>query len=216
MTEKVRLLVVDDHEVVRYGLKLLLQTYDHLEVVGEAQTLEEAMVLTDRFRPHIVIMDVMLKNECGIEGCREIMKRYPGTKVIILTSFDREELFWKAIKAGVQGFVLKDTGNEELIKAIDAAMRGECVLDPSITHKLLEYLRTAKGQRGAAGAGLSRQEKKVLALLSQGLTNREIAERILLSEKTVRNYVSRILNKLNLHNRAEAAVYAARHGITYE
>src|SRR5690606_14497442 len=107
-------------------------------------------------------------------------------------------------------------GNEELIKAIDAAMRGECVLDPSITHKLLEYLRTAKGQRGAAGAGLSRQEKKVLALLSQGLTNREIAERILLSEKTVRNYVSRILNKLNLHNRAEAAVYAARHGITYE
>ncbi|HHW06714.1 MAG TPA: response regulator transcription factor [Clostridia bacterium] len=214
--EKTKLIIVDDHEVVRYGLRLFLESYDHLAVVGEAQTLAETISLMERVRPSIVILDVLLKNECGIQCCKEIMQRYPDTRIIILTSFGNEEVILKAIKAGAKGFVLKDTGNEELIKAINAAIKGESLLDPLITHKLLNHLRQISGQGTGAQVHLSQQERRVLALLSEGLSNREIANKILLSEKTVRNYVSKILNKLNLNNRAEAAVYAAKHGIRYE
>jgi two-component system response regulator DevR len=214
--EKVKLIIVDDHEVVRYGLKLLLQNFDYLEVVGEAQTWPEINSLMEVFNPHIVIMDVRLKNECGIECCNEIMARYPTTKVIMLTSYGDEDVILKAIKAGAKGFVLKDTGNDELLQAIDAAIKGESMLDPLITKKLLNHLRKVPVKQAFATTGLSKQERKILALLSEGLSNKEIAAEILLSEKTVGNYISKILNKLNLSNRAEAAVYAASRGIKYE
>lgn len=210
--KKAGVLIVDDHEVVRYGLTLLLQQYEHLEVVGEASNLEEAKVLLDKHKPQVVIMDVRLKDSSGIKGCGEITRAYPDISVIMLTSFGDDEVVLESIRAGAKGFVLKDAGNDELIKAIDAAIRGESMLDPTITGKLLEHLRRSPLEMPEQKNKLTKQERKVLALVSEGLTNKEIAKEIFLSEKTVRNYVSNILSKLNLSNRAEAAVYAARNG----
>jgi DNA-binding NarL/FixJ family response regulator len=213
LVEKVKVLLVDDHEVVRYGLSLLLNQYDYLEVVGEAQNLEESLKLIEKQKPQIVIMDVRLRNSSGIKSCSEIMRLYPDTSVIMLTSFGDDEIVLESIRSGAKGFVLKDAGNDELIKAIDAAIRGESMLDPMITSKLLNHLRKAPMEMSDQKIKLTKQEKKVLALISEGRTNKEIAKEIYLSEKTVRNYVSNILSKLNLNNRAEAAVYAAKNGI---
>lgn len=204
--KKAKVMIVDDHEVVRSGLSFLLSQYDYLEVVGTAETIEEAFLLMEKHHPRIVLMDVRLKKDCGIECCREIVERYPETKVIMLTSYGNDEVILNAIRAGANGFVLKDTGNDGLIRAIDAAIRGESMLDPVITNTLLSHLR--RGQDAGQKTKLSNQEKKVLALLSEGFTNKEIAREIFLSEKTVRNYVCSILSKLSLNNRAEAAVYA--------
>lgn len=206
--EKVKVLIVDDHEVVRYGLSILLKRYDYLEVVGEAQTIEGTMALMEKYCPKIVIMDVRLKNCSGIECCREVLRQYPDTNVIMLTSYGGDEEILNSIRAGARGFVLKDTGNNELIRAIDTAINGESMLDPMITNTLLHHLRRVPDETLEQKTKLSKQEMKVLALISEGHTNREIAKQIFLSEKTVRNYVSNILSKLNLHNRAEAAVYA--------
>lgn len=208
-----KVLIVDDHEVVRYGLKELLKRYDYLEVVGEAQTIEETFALMEKYYPQIVIMDVRLKNCSGIDCCREILRQYPETNVIMLTSFAGDEVIVNSIRAGAKGFVLKDTGNGELIRAIDAAIKGESMLDPMITNKLLNHLRKVPDQMYEQKSKLSKQERKVLALVSAGCTNKEIAKEIFLSEKTVRNYVSRLLSKLDLNNRAEAAVYAVENHI---
>ncbi|PKM81053.1 MAG: DNA-binding response regulator [Firmicutes bacterium HGW-Firmicutes-14] len=210
---KVKVLIVDDHEVVRYGLNLLLNRYDYLEVVGEAQTKEETLALMEQFGPQVVIMDVRLKNCSGIDCCREILRQYPETNVIMLTSFGGADVILNSIEAGAMGFVLKDTGNGELIRAIDAAIKGESILDPMITNKLLNHLRKVPGDLYEKKSNLSKQERKVLELIAEGLSNKEIAKHIFLSEKTVRNYVSRLLGKLNLNNRAEAAVYAVENHI---
>ncbi|HHW06716.1 MAG TPA: response regulator transcription factor [Clostridia bacterium] len=208
--ERVKVLIVDDHEVVRYGLSLWFKQYDYLEVVGEAKSLTEAMQMMEKHRPRIVIMDVRLKDSSGIQGCAEITSRYPGTSVIMLTSFGDDDVLLESIRAGAKGFVLKDAGNEELLKAVDAAIRGESMLDPTVTGRLLEHLRKSPLEITEDKVKLTKQEKKVLALIAQGMTNKEIAREIFLSEKTVRNYVSNILSKLNLSNRAEAAVWATK------
>ncbi|HHY60259.1 MAG TPA: response regulator transcription factor [Clostridia bacterium] len=208
--ERVKVLIVDDHEVVRYGLSLLFQQYDHLEVVGAAKNLEEAMQLMEQYRPKVVIMDVRLKDSSGIQGCAEITSRYPGTSVIMLTSFGDDDVVLESIRAGAKGFVMKDAGNLELLKAVEAAIRGESMLDPTVTGRLLEHLRRSPWEIPEEKVKLTKQEKRVLALLAEGMTNKEIAREIFLSEKTVRNYVSNILSKLNLSNRAEAAVWATK------
>ncbi|MHB1405913.1 MAG: response regulator transcription factor [Desulfitobacteriaceae bacterium] len=208
---KIRVLVADDHEIVRLGLIHLLEQYPDLEGVDEGATsLTEVLSKTEQHRPDVVIMDVRLKGSSGIDACREVCNRFPQIKVIMLTSYGDEETVMESIFAGAKGYILKDVGNDELIRAVQAVYRGESLLDPVITKKLLDRMRYNKQNDDEAFEHLTDQEKKVLICITEGKTNREIAETIFLSEKTVRNYVSSILGKLHLSNRTEAAAFATK------
>lgn len=211
---KQRLLLVDDHEVVRLGLKSLLEENAHYEVVGEAGTAKEAIEQTGRLRPDIVLMDIRLPGSSGIDACEEITKNYPDIRVIMLTSYAEDEMLFSAIRAGASGYILKQVGSDDLMRAIDAVGRGEALLDPAVTQRVFQEVRRAvKDEEASAFASLSTQEKHVLLLVSEGKTNREIAKSLFLGEGTVRNYVSSILSKLSVSNRAEAAAYAVEHNL---
>jgi len=163
-------------------------------------------------RPDVVLMDIRLAGGSGVEACKKIMSQLPETKVIMLTSYAEDEMLFAAIRAGAAGYVLKQVGSQDVIRAIDAAARGEGTMDPSLTQRVLsEMRRTLQKEEGAAFAELTDQEKQVLALIAEGKINREIAQALFLSEGTVRNYVSSVLSKLNVANRAEAAAYATQH-----
>ncbi|MHB1418541.1 MAG: response regulator transcription factor [Bacillota bacterium] len=207
--EQIKILIVDDHEVVRLGLASLFEQYPYFSVVGEASNAADALHKVEECQPEVVILDIRLQKGNGIEVCREVTSKYQGVNVIILTSYGEEDLVLEAIMAGAKGYILKDVGNDELIRAIEAVRKGESLLDPVITKKLLERMRRPVHERSEIEL-LSKQEKKVLGLVASGKTNREIAHTIYLSEKTVRNYVSKILTKLNLTNRTEAAAFAAK------
>ena len=207
---KIKVLVVDDHEIVRMGLTHFIEQYPDLEVVDGASSLGEALLKTEQYRPDVVIMDISLKNSSGIDATREITRCFPNTKVIVLTSYGDEDILMESIFAGAKGYVLKDVGSDEVIRAIRAAHRDESLLDSVVTRKLLDKMRKSGQKEHDALDQLTEQERKVLVLIAEGKTNREIAETIYLSEKTVRNYVSSILAKLNLVNRTEAAAYAAK------
>jgi two-component system, NarL family, response regulator DevR len=212
--EKKEILLVDDHEVVRLGLKSLLEHSDKFEVVAEAGTAKEAIRLVEEYQPDVVLMDIRLPGVSGIEACQEITDRWPDVRVVILTSYAEDDMLFSAIRAGASGYVLKQIGAEGLITAIEAACRGEALLDPAVTQRVFQEVRRAvKEEEAAAFANLSQQEKHVLALVSEGRTNREIAEALFLGEGTVRNYVSSILSKLGVSNRAEAAAYAVTHNL---
>jgi two-component system, NarL family, response regulator DevR len=191
---KQRILLVDDHEVVRLGLKALLERHPSFEVVAEAGTAREAVERVEDFSPDVVVMDIRLPGGSGIEACEEIASRFPSSKVIMLTSYAEDEMLFSAIRAGASGYVLKQIGGEDLVRAIEAVGRGEALLDPVVTQRIF-------------------QEKHVLLLVSEGKTNREIAKALFLGEGTVRNYVSSILSKLGVSNRAEAAAYAVEHNL---
>jgi two-component system, NarL family, response regulator DevR len=209
-----RVMLVDDHELVRLGLKTLLSRYPHFEVVAEAGDAAEALVKVLHYRPDVVVMDIRLPGKSGIEATREIVKRLPETKVVMLTSYAEDDLLFDAITAGAAGYVLKRIGSDELVHALETVGRGESLLDPGVTQKVFRRMReSARQAEDAAFATLTDQEVRVLALLTQGKTNKEIASEIFLSERTVRNYVSSILDKLDLSSRAEAAAYAVRHHI---
>lgn len=209
-----RVLLVDDHEVVRLGLGALLQSQPGTTVVAEAGSAEEAIRQVERHRPDIVLMDIRLPGESGITACRTITTRWPDTKVIMLTSFADDDLIFQAIQAGAAGYVLKQVGNEELLRAIEAVREGEALLDPAVTRKVIERVRQREREADAAAfRDLTERELEVLALMAEGKTNAEIAEALTLSEKTVRNHVSVILEKLGVSNRIEAATYAVRHDI---
>jgi DNA-binding NarL/FixJ family response regulator len=211
---KQKILLVDDHEVVRLGLKSLLELHPQYEVVGEAGTAKEAVEQVARNRPDVVLMDIRLPGASGIEACEEITRSYPGTKVIMLTSYAEDEMLFSAIRAGASGYVLKQISGDALISAIDAVSRGEALLDPAVTQRVFQEVRRAvKDEEALAFANLSQQEKHVLMLVSEGKTNREIAKTLFLGEGTVRNYVSSILSKLGVSNRAEAAAYAVEHNL---
>lgn len=210
----IRILLVDDHEIVRLGLKTLLSRYPHFEVVAEAGDAQEAMEQTIRHQPDVVVMDIRLPGKNGIEATREIIEMRPQTKIIMLTSHADDDVLFDAISAGASGYVLKQIGSNDLVRALETIGRGESMLDPAITQKVFQRVReTARRAEDEYFATLTEQELNILALVTEGLTNREIAERIFLSEKTVRNYVSSILSKLDLSSRAEAAAYAVRHHI---
>lgn len=211
---KQTILLVDDHEVVRLGLKALLQRYPQFEVVGEAATAREAIDLVAAKRPDVVLMDIRLPGASGIEACEEITARFPNTRVLMLTSYAEDEMLFSAIRAGAAGYVLKQIGSEDLIRALEAVARGEALLDPAVTQRVFQEVRRAvREEEAAAFAALSQQEKYVLLLVSEGKTNREIAQILFLGEGTVRNYVSSILSKLGVSNRAEAAAYAVEHNL---
>ena len=209
---KVRILLVDDHTIVRLGLKTLIGDQPDLEVVGEASTAAEAVRAAERLRPDVVLMDIRMPGEGGIEATRQITTRFPQSKVVMLTSFADDELVVHAIRAGAAGYVLKQVDNAELLRAIEAAARGEALLDPATTARLLARVR--ENERKAdedAFRELSNRELDVLAPLARGKTNAEIGRLLNLSEKTVSNYVSTILEKLHLTNRIELATYAVEH-----
>jgi two-component system response regulator DevR len=211
---KQRILIVDDHEVVRLGLKSLLEHHSQFEVVGEAGTAREAIEQVARHQPDIVLMDIRLPGTSGIEACEEITTNYPESRVVMLTSYADDEMLFSAIRAGASGYVLKQIGGNDLIRALEAVGRGEAMLDPSVTQRVFQEVRRAvKEEEAAAFVNLSQQEKHVLLLVSEGRTNREIAKALFLGEGTVRNYVSSILSKLGVSNRAEAAAYAVEHNL---
>jgi DNA-binding NarL/FixJ family response regulator len=209
-----RILLVDDHEVVRLGLRALLDKHPNFEVVAEAATARDALEKTQLYKPEVVVMDIRLKGGSGIEACQEITTNHPETKVIMLTSYAEDEMLFSAIRAGAAGYVLKQIGGDDLIRAIEAVGRGEALLDPAVTQRVFQEVRkAAREEEASAFAELTQQEMHVLQLVSEGRTNRQIAEILYLGEGTVRNYVSSILSKLNVRNRAEAAAYAVEHNL---
>jgi DNA-binding NarL/FixJ family response regulator len=211
---KQRILLVDDHEVVRLGLRALLDHHAQFEVVGEAATAKEALEQVARTHPEIVLMDIRLPGTSGIEACEEIIKHFPETRVVMLTSYAEDEMLFSAIRAGASGYILKQIGGEDLMRALEAVGRGDAMLDSSVTQRVFQEVRRAvKEEEASAFANLSQQERHVLLLVSEGKTNREIAKALFLGEGTVRNYVSSILSKLGVSNRAEAAAYAVEHNL---
>jgi len=211
---KQRILIVDDHEVVRLGLKALLEQHPQFEVVAEAGNSKEALEQVERYLPDVVLMDIRLPGESGIDATERITTNYPEIRVIILTSYAEDEMLFSAIRSGASGYVLKQIGAEDLIKAVEAIGRGEALLDPAVTQRVFQEVRRAvREEEASAFANLSQQEKHVLLLVSEGRTNREIAKTLFLGEGTVRNYVSSILSKLTVSNRAEAAAYAVEHNL---
>lgn len=210
--EKTRILLVDDHDIVRLGLMTLLNDQPDMEVVGEASTSAEAVSATEKLNPDVVLMDIRLPGEGGIEATRLVTARFPKSKVVMLTSFADDELVMRAINAGAVGYVLKQVGNEELIRAIQAAARGEAVLDPSTTARLLTRVRAAdRKAEEDAFRDITDREMDVLLHLAKGKTNAEIGRLLNLSEKTVGNYVGNMFEKLHMNNRIELAAYAYEH-----
>jgi two-component system response regulator DevR len=211
---KKKIIIVDDHEIVRLGLKSLLDQYPQYEVVAEAKNANEAVAQVESFHPDIVLMDIRLPGKSGIDACEEIKQNFPDVKVIMLTSYAEDEMLFSAIKAGASGYILKQIDSDGLVKSIEAVARGEASLDPAVTQRVFqEVKRAVKEEEAASFSELSQQERMVLKLVSEGRTNREIALALYLGEGTVRNYVSSILSKLVVSNRAEAAAYAVEHNL---
>ena len=209
-----RLLVVDDHEVVRQGLVALLDRREGFSVVAEAGTVAEAIAEARRHQPDIVVMDVRLPDGSGVEACREIRSELPETRVVMLTSYPDEEAVLSAIVAGASGYLLKQIRARDLVAALETVGRGGSLLDPAVTEKVLERVRRiATGGQTDELAALTAQERKILMLVAEGKTNKEIASDVFLSDKTVKNYVSSILSKLNLERRTQAAAFVAKHHI---
>ena len=207
-----RLLVVDDHEVVRQGLVALLERRAGFSVVAGVGTAAEAITAARTYLPDLVIMDVRLPDGSGIEATREIRAENPAIRVVMLTSYPDEEAVFAAIVAGASGYLLKQVRSRDLIAALEAVGRGESLLDPAVTEQVLERIRgIAHGTYRDELAQLTRQEQTILLLVAEGQTNKEIAAQVFLSDKTVKNYVSSILAKLNLQRRAQAAVFMTHH-----
>jgi DNA-binding NarL/FixJ family response regulator len=207
----VRIMLVDDHEVVREGLKTLLLRREGFEIVAQAGSVAEAISEAKRYQPDVVVMDVRLPDGSGIEACREIREAQPQTHVIILTSYADDDAVFASILAGASGYVLKQTRGNAVADAIAAVARGESLLDPAVTEKVMERMRSANARKEADPLdALNEQEHKILQLIAEGKTNKEIAGDVFLSDKTVKNYVSSILTKLNLRRRSEAAAFIAR------
>jgi DNA-binding NarL/FixJ family response regulator len=210
--QPIRVMIVDDHEVVRQGLRAMLEAAGDVVVAGEAARVQEAVEVAESVRPDVVVMDVRLEDGSGIEATREIRARRPDTKVVMLTSFADDEALFASIMAGASGYVLKQVRGGDLLQSIRTVARGGSLLDPAVTGAVLDRLRRGKHLlKDERLARLSPQEERILALVADGKTNKEIGEELHLAEKTVKNYVSSILSKLEVARRAEAAAYLARH-----
>lgn len=206
-----RIMIVDDHDVVREGLLALLKRREGFDVVGQASTVQEAIAEAARTMPDVIVMDVRLPDGSGIEACRAIRESRPETKVLMLTSYADEDAVFASILAGASGYVLKQTRGRDLGDAIASVARGDSLLDAAVTQKVLDRVRNS-GKRKAEDPlnTLTEQEQKILHLIAEGKTNKQIADDVFLSDKTVKNYVSNILRKLNLTRRSEAAAFIAR------
>jgi two-component system, NarL family, response regulator DevR len=211
-TRPIRLLIVDDHKVVRLGLRTLLGRYSDIEVAGEAGTVAAAIEETARLQPIVVLMDVRLPDGNGFEACRRIRKAQPDTRVLFLTSFADEEIVLESIDAGGDGYLLKEIDDESLVRAIRTVASGQSILDPAVTRRVLERVKNPEALAGKDRFEmLSPQERRVLALVAEGKTNKEIGSALGLSDKTVKNYLSNILEKLQMTRRSQAAAFFVQH-----
>jgi DNA-binding NarL/FixJ family response regulator len=214
MMDTLNIMLVDDHEVVRMGLRMLIEQVSDVKIVAETGSAEEAIRLCSVHQPDVVIMDIrMPPGNSGIEACRTIVERWPQTQVIMLTSFANDELIAAAIQAGAVGYVLKQGGTSELVRTLDAVRHGAAMLDPAVTRRVLAMMRQQGENKPDPFRDLTEREIDVLCLLTEGKSNAEIAEVLVLSDKTVRNHISVILDKLRVSNRVEAATYAVEHDI---
>ena len=209
MSKRIKILLVDDHEVVRMGLRTLLERRENIAVVGEAGTVAEAVAAAQRTEPDVIVMDIRLPDGSGVDACREIRGQRPETKVIMLTSYADDEAIYGSIMAGAAGYLLKQTKGQDLASAIGRVAAGESLLDPGITENVLKRMRQLAEGESDDLAALTPQERKIIGFIAEGKTNKEIAEVVFLSDKTVKNYVSSILSKLNLRRRSEAAAFIA-------
>jgi two-component system, NarL family, response regulator DevR len=207
--EPTRVFLLDDHEVVRRGLRELLEAEGDLVVVGEAGTADEALSRIPPTRPDVAVLDVRLPDGNGVEVCREVRSRHPEVQCLMLTSFADDEALFQAIMAGASGYLLKQIKGPDIVDAIRRVASGQSLLDPAVTRRVLERLRTGP-EEDERLASLTEQERRILELIAEGLTNRQIADRVHLAEKTVKNYVSNLLAKLGMERRTQAAVYAAK------
>ena len=204
----IRVFILDDHELVRRGLTDLLNATNDIVIVGEAGTAGEALRRLPAVLPDVALLDARLPDGSGIDVCREIRSRYPQIRCLILTSYDDDEALFQAVMAGASGYLLKQIGGSSLTDALREVARGNSLLDPAVTEKLLARLRTPVAQDPRIGA-LSPREREILDLIADGFTNKQIGERLFLAEKTVKNYVSRLLAKLGMQRRTQAAVYGS-------
>ncbi|MFP5319965.1 MAG: response regulator [Acidimicrobiia bacterium] len=209
MVKLARVFLLDDHEIVRRGLRELLESEEDLVVVGEAGTAEEALRRIPATSPDVAVLDVRLPDGDGVEVCREIRSRHPQIHCLMLTSFADDEALFSAILAGAAGYVLKQVRGTDLLDSIRRVADGQSLLDPAVTARVLDRLRTPPAAADGVES-LTQQERRILDLIAEGLTNRQIGERMFLAEKTVKNYVSNVLMKLGMSRRSEAAAYAAR------
>jgi two-component system, NarL family, response regulator DevR len=208
----IKVFLLDDHEVVRRGVADVLESDEQISVIGEARNVSEALARVPALRPDVAVLDVRLPDGDGVTVCRELRSRMPDLKVIMLTSYSDDEALFEAIMAGASGYLLKQIRARDLVAALENVGRGESLLDPAVTEKVLERIRRiATGAYTDEMASLTAQEQKILLLVAEGKTNKEIAAEIFLSDKTVKNYVSSILSKLNLERRAQAAAFVAKH-----
>ncbi len=201
--------LLDDHEVVRTGLRSLLEAADDIEVVGEAASVAEALSRIPPTQPDVAVLDVRLPDGSGVEVCREIRSKFPGIACLMLTSYADDDALFASIMAGAAGYVLKQVGGSDLVADVRRVASGETLLDPALTERVLERLRTGS-EEDPLLAGLTSQERRILDLIADGQTNRQIAETMYLAEKTVKNYVSNLLSKLGMERRTQAATYATR------
>ncbi len=208
---KIGVFLLDDHEVVREGLRHLLESAGDMEVVGEAGTGADAIDGIARTNPRVAVLDVRLPDFSGVEVCREVRSAHPNVACLMLTSFSDEEALFDAIMAGASGYVLKEVRGSDLVGDIRKVASGHSLLDPELTQKIMHRLR--EGKAAGQSEKLTPQEQRILALIAEGMTNRQIADTMYLSEKTVKNYVSNLLAKLGMARRTEAAVYAIRQGV---
>ncbi len=217
--EKIRVLVVDDQDIVRQGLKIIIEHQPDMSVIGQAADGEESVRMAAVLKPDVVLMDIKMPHMSGIEATRKITEGQPQTQVIILTTYDADDLVFEGIRAGAQGFLLKDAGSEAILDAVRAVHRGESQLDPQIARKVMNEFRRVVPPAEPAPAddggyeALSEREMEVLGLLAKGMNSKEIAGALFLSDGTVRNYVSSILSKLHANDRTQAVIKAARRGM---
>jgi DNA-binding NarL/FixJ family response regulator len=206
----IRILLCDDHELVRLGIRSVLETNDDIEVVGEAGDGPSAVAAVAKLEPEVVVMDIRMPGASGIEACREIRSRFPDTRVLMLTSFADDEALFSSIMAGASGYVLKQIHGSDLVDAVRTVAGGGSLLDPAVTERVLARLRGEVVTDGDVINDLTPQERKILVLVADGLTNRQIAAEVFLAEKTVKNYVSNILMKLGVSRRSEVAAFMAK------
>jgi len=211
-TAAIRLMMVDDHEVLRLGLRTLFSEAGGFQVIGEAGTSSQAISEAERLKPDVILMDVRLPDGSGVEVCRAIRAARPETRILFLTSFADDDAVLATILAGAQGFLLKEVSSEELLKAVRTVATGHSILDPAVTQRVLARVQAQVRESGEPKSeGLSPQEQRVLALVAEGKTNKEIAASLTLSDKTVEHYLSNVFQKLHVTRRAQAAAYYTRH-----
>ena len=210
MITRLRIILVDDHEIVRLGLRTLLARYAQFEIVAEASDAPEALEMVALHHPDVVVMDIRLPGKNGVEATQEITELFPDVKVIMLTSYADEDVLFDAIAAGASGYVLKQIGSDDLVKALERVGRGESLLDPAVTQKVFQRVRqSARKAEDAAFGALTDQEIHILALITEGMTNKEIAEKLFITTNTVKRHLKAVFEKLEVHTRSAATAKAA-------